>query len=325
MSRIALRILEATVGIDTDNDKLLPRLPFGIEVKSPLTDFHRVEQVPYSDNCDGYIRIQESEDEPHYERRGRNVLFVGPFEELARSASDPRFSFWGNQGFFYRYVLYLLEKHHKIYNLHACALFEENSETLYLIIGGAGSGKTVYLLSGLAKGMRLFSTETVHFRLEREQIVWFKGSLVDNVRYGTLVEDFPQFLPDGARPAADKLWQQKTALDLSAFATDFDSLKDSKGVHIFFPHIEEGRKGYVQSTIRDDRKTAKFLFDNISEKMGETTVLYDRLPVLGFDDKDLARQRLDSVYRCVQHPTIGQIVSILSNPKDCWGNLLVRS
>jgi hypothetical protein len=325
MSRIALRILEATVGIDTNNDTLLPRLPFGIEVKSPLTDFHRVEQVPYSDNCDGYIHIQDSADEPHYEWRGRNFVFTGPFEELSRNASDARFSFWGNQGFLYRYALYLLEKYHKIYNLHACALFDDTREILYLIIGGAGSGKTVYLLSGLAKGMRLFSTETVHFRLEREQIVWFKGSLVDNVRYGTLVHDFPQFLPDGARPAADNLWQEKTALDLTAFATDFDSHKGSKAVHIFFPHIEEGRKGYIQNTISDDRKTVKFLFDNISEKMSETTVLYDRLPVLGFDDKDLAKQRLDSVYRCVRHPSIRQIVSILSNPKDCWGTFLVRS
>lgn len=322
MSRMALKILEATIGIETNNDDLLPCLPFGIEVKSLLTDFHRVSPIPYSDNCDGYIHIHESADEPRYEWEGRTFLFFGPFGDFARSASDPRFSFWGNQGFLYRYTLYLLEKHHKIYNLHACALVDQNTNALYIIIGGAGSGKTVYLLSGLDKGLHVFSTETVHFRLEKEHIVWFKGSLVDNVRYGTLVYHFPHFLPQKEIPEKEKLWQKKIALDLSAYATDFDSLQEPESITILFPHIEEGRKEYIQNTIGDDQRAAKYLFDNISEKMAETTVLYDRLPVIGLDENDMAQRRLESVYRCIQHSSIKHIVSILSNPKECWGALL---
>ena len=125
MYRLALKILRATVGIETDNKKLLPHLPFTLEVKSLLTDFHRIDPIPYTDDLDGYIRILESPEAPRYERQGRGYIFSGPFEELSRSVSDPRFSFWGNQGFLYRYALYLLEKHHKIYNLHACALFDQ--------------------------------------------------------------------------------------------------------------------------------------------------------------------------------------------------------
>jgi hypothetical protein len=322
MFKTALQILKATVGIETNRDKLLPPIPFDIEVKSLLTDFHRVDRIPYTDDLDGYIQILDSPEIPHYERHGKTFLFSGSFEELSRAASDLRFSFWGNQGFLYRYTLYLLEKFHKIFNLHACALFDQKDHALYLIIGGAGSGKTVYLLSGLAKGLRLFSTETVHFCLKKNQIEWFKGSLVDNVRFGTLVHDFPQFLPDVKLPAPDKLWLEKIALDLSSYATDFETLKEANAVYILFPHIEEGRKGFIQNSINDTNKSSKILFDNITHKIVETTTLYDQIPVLGFDEKDMARLRLKSVNDCVNHPSITQIVSILSNPRDCWGNLL---
>lgn len=322
MFKTALKILKATVGIETNKKELLPPFPFHIEVKSLLTDFHRLDRIPYTEDLDGYVRILDSHEAPHYERHGNEYVFSGPFARLSRTASDLRFSLWGNQGFLYRYALYLLEKYHKIYNLHACALFDQKDQFLYLIIGGAGSGKTVYLLSGLAKGLRLFSTETVHFCIKNNQIEWFKGSLIDNVRFGTLVYDFPQFIPDVKVPAPDKLWQEKIALDLSSYATDFEILKNTEAVHILFSHIEEGRKEFIQNTISDANKSSKILFDNISQKIAETTILYDQVPVLGLDDKDMARLRLKSVIECVKHPSITQIVSILSNPKECWGDLL---
>jgi hypothetical protein len=320
--KTAIRILEATVGIETNTKELLPPSSFEIEVKSLLTDFHRVDRIPYSDDLDGYIRILDSRTPPHYERQGKKFIFSGPFEDLTRTASDHRFSFWGNQGFLYRFILYLLEKHHNIYNFHACALFNPNDRSFYLVIGGAGSGKTVYLLSGLTKGLKLFSTETVHFRIQNDRIEWFKGSLVDNVRFGTLVQDFPQFLSDQHIPAPENLWQKKIAIDLSSFAVNFETLKSASNVHILLPHIEEGRNGFIQNTVSDLDKASKFLFDNISQKIVETTILYDQIPVLGLDEKDLALSRLDVVNNCVKLPIIRQIVSILSNPSDCWGNLL---
>ena len=322
MFKTALRILKATVGIETNKEKLLPPFPFGIEVQSLLTDFHQVEQIPYAEDHDGYIRIQESPEAVHYEAQDNQYIFSGPFANLSLRASDLRYSFWGNQGFLYRYTLYLLEKCHKIYNLHACALICERDHALYLIIGGAGSGKTVYLLSGLDKGLRLFSTETVHFRIENNEIEWFKGSLVDNIRLGTLVHDFPRFLPDIKLPPPEKLWQKKIALDLSSYATDFDTIKDVRAVSILFPHIEEGRIGCVQNEVTDINKSSKLVFDNISQKLVETTILYDQIPVLGFDEIEMARSRLEGSFELVKHPSIDRVVSILSNPQECWGNIL---
>jgi hypothetical protein len=250
------------------------------------------------------------------------MMFKGPFLGLIREASDLRYSLWGNLGFLYRFILYLLEKKHSIYNFHAGALFNPRQNRLFLIIGGAGSGKTVYLLSGLLKGLKLFSTETVHFRLQQNQITWFMGSLVDNVRWGTLIHDFPDFLPDEKPPEKDQVWQAKTALDLSSYRAQPDELSNLESVTILFPHLEEGRPGFHLQPIQDTRKAAQALFNNVSEKLSETVILYDTLPLLGFEERGLAEARLETLQQLVKHESISRIAAVLSNPQECWGDLL---
>jgi hypothetical protein len=322
VDKTGIKILETKIGIESNREELLLRFPLKAEVKSLLTDFKDIERIPYSAGLDGYISVEESEGEPSLEFSAENARFKGPFIRLAREASDLRFSLWGNQGFLYRYALYLLEKKHGIYNFHACALYQEERKRMFVVIGGAGSGKTVYLLSGLAKGLKLFSTETVHFRIEGNSLSWFMGSLVDNVRLGTLMYDFPQFLPKVETQEAGEEWQKKIALDLSSYKADFEELKTPKSVVILLPRIEEGRKGFLLSLEQDKRKAAKALFDNISHKIAENVILYDKLPVLGFDEKQMALARLNYVGLLVNHQTITKIASVLSNPDDCWGDLL---
>lgn len=322
--KTGIKILEATIGIESNREELLPRFPLKIEVKSLLTDFKDVETIPYSADLDGYISVEESVGEPSYEFSGEKVIFRGPFLRLTQEASDLRFSLWGNQGFLYRYALYLLEKRHMIFNIHACALYNEKKDQIFVVIGGAGSGKTVYILSGLAKGLRLYSTETVHFRIEKDDVLWFMGSLVDNVRLGTLMYNFPQFLPKVETQEAGEEWQKKIALDLSSYKTDFEELKTLKAVVILFPRIEEGREGFLLNLIEDKREAAKALFNNISQKLTENVILYDKIPVLGLDEKEMALTRLKYVNRLVHHKTIVKIASVLSNPDDCWGDLLSR-
>lgn len=325
MYKTAVKILEATVGIESDRKELLPCLPQEIEVKSLLTDFRQVEVIPYTADLDGCISIEESEGEPFFQFSEKLAQFRGPFVKLERGASDLRFSLWGNQGFLYRYVLYLLEKKHGIYNFHACALYHEKRDYLYVIIGGAGAGKTVYLLSGLARGLRLFSTEIVHFRRDRDNISWFMGSVVDNIRFGTLKYHFPQFLPDIETPKTGEEWDKKIAMDLSSYKTDFDKLTNPSGVMILFPRIEEGREGFLLNPMEDKRKASKALFENISQKLAETVILYDCIPVLGLDERDMAFKRLKEVKELVHHEATIKIASILSNPYECWGDLFEKN
>ncbi len=322
MFKTAVKILKARIGIESSTQELLLSFPLKTEVKSLLTDFRGVEQIPYSENLDGHISIQDSGSELSFEMSGERATFQGPFLKITQEASDLRFSLWGNQGFLYRFSLYLLERKHNIFNLHACALYNKEKNHLYVVTGGAGSGKTVYLLSGLEKGLKLFSTETVHFRIEKKALSWFMGSLVDNVRLGTLMHHFPKFLHNIDTQDTEDEWQKKIALDLSAYKTDCEELINPSAVTILFPRIEEGREGFLLTPVSDKRKATKFLFDNITQKLSETVVLYDRLPVLGLDEEKMARNRLSNTSQLIQHKSVLQTSSVLSNPNECWGELL---
>jgi len=322
MFQTAVNILEATIGIQSNKEEILPVFPFEVEVESLLTDFRCVEKISHRNNLDGYISVEDTEGDSDYKIQDKGVIFKGPISRLQREASDRRYTLWGNQGFLYRYALYLLEKKHSIYNFHACALYREERDILYVIIGGAGSGKTVYLLSGLEKGLKLFSTETVHFRMDKGNIIWYMGSSVDNVRYGTLIHDFPRFLPSGDVPDRQDIWQKKTAIELSAFCTQKEILNNPQAVHILFPRIEKGFEQTLWNPIKDYKKAGKILFDNITEKLAETTLLYDKLAVLGLDETDLAKTRLQTVQKLASHDTVAEISAVLSNPKGCWENIL---
>jgi hypothetical protein len=322
MFQTAARILKATIGIQTYKEDLLLHLPPEVAVESLLTDFRRVEQISFKKGLDGYIFIEEAEGDPSYEIRDNGVFFKGPFSRLQRQASDPRHTLWGNQGFLYRYALHLLEKKHGIHNLHACSLYQEETDTLFVVTGGAGSGKSVFLLGGLEKGLKLFSTETVHFQIEGNDIVWHMGSVVDNVRYGTLMYDFPRFLPQENTPAPQSIWQNKIALDLSEFSILEETLKNPRAVRILFPRVEKGFQTPECNPLKNEKTAAKILFDNITEKVAETILLYDELTVLGLDESGLANARLEAIKQLINHHTLEETSWVLSNPSDCWKNIL---
>lgn len=320
--RQGVKILTCSVAIVSNQKSLLPSLPLAIEVKSLLTDFRDVAEIPFPANPDGHIRVEEVPRRlPCYHFSEGQVLFRGPFIRLGRECSDPRYSLWGNQGFLYRFTLYLLEKRHRIFNLHACALFDRARNRLYVVAGGAGSGKTIYLLSGLEKGLQLFSTETIHFTYQRGHFHWFMGSLVDNVRVETLDRYFPRFCSTLAVPASDCPWTGKVAVDLSPYRCQAESLIDPEVV-ILLPRIEEGRSPFQLTPITSPARAAKALFDNISEKLAQTVLLYDILPVLGLDTAKLAEARRRAVLRLVGSQRTRLIASVLSSPQDCWGELL---
>ncbi len=318
----ALKISSATIGISSNNPELLLQLPQKIEIKSLLTDFNAVEEIPFSENLDGYIEVEDSETPLKYMQKNCIFKIKGPLSKLHQRASDLRYSLWGNQGLLYRFTLYLLEKKHRIYNLHACALYKPDNDSLYVIIGGAGSGKTVYLLSALEKGLKLFSTETVHFQIKNSISTWFIGSLIDNIRYSTLIYDFPQLFPKVKPPSQDKIWQEKIAVDLSAYKTGFSKVTNPNKIYLIFPRIEEGRKRLTTSYVENKNKVIKLLFDNISQKISETFILYDSIPVMGLDEEETAYQRLKNLEHLIKMPNLAQVSSRLSNPKNCWENLL---
>lgn len=319
--RCGIKILEARIGIESNMKELLPSFPPRIEVSSLLTDFMEIEELPYSGSLDGYILIHDDESHPSFFLTPTKAVFKGRLQELVRKASDQRFSLWGNQGFLFRYALHLLEKVHKIYNFHGCALYEEKSHRLFIIIGGAGSGKTVYLLSGLERGLKLFSTEIVHFRHTGKDVEWYMGSLVDNVRLDTLKYSFPRFMPGFEIKEGENLRLRKIAIDLSSYRAE-DTRLVNPSVVCIFPRIEEGRRGFNLSLIPDIRKRTKMLFEHASQKISETLLLYDEITITGLESMDSARLRFDHVSRLSRHFSLKTVGTVLSNASECWGNLL---
>lgn len=93
-------------------------------------------------------------------------------------------------------------------------------------------------------------------------------------------------------------------------------------MHILFPRIESGFEKPVWTPVKEHRKAEKLIFDNITQKMAETTLLYDKMAVLGLDRKDLAELRLQAVKKLIGHPNILEIDTVITNPRDCWGKLL---
>ncbi len=320
--RLGVRILEATVAITSNRKSLLPAVPPPLAVSSLCTDFREVERVPFSSEADGSLEIVDNPTAPAGLRmRGTRADITGPLTTLARRASDERFSLWGNLGFLYRFILYLLEKKHQIYNLHACALYQPAKHRLFIVAGGAGSGKTVYLLSGLKRGLSLLSTETVHFRKEGRHIRWFMGSLIDNVRAGTLRHHFSEFLrPEMAVPRKEE-WQKKFPVDLSSYRWREETLVDPE-LFILFPRIEEGCRSFIVHAFSNDRETARFLFANVSEKVAETVVLYDQILLPGMDGAELAEARWSACRDLCRHRTAFFCGTVFSGPERCWGDFL---
>jgi|Deesub1362B_J571_1020462.scaffolds.fasta_scaffold00006_280 hypothetical protein len=327
MKEVKLEILQTKIVINVNEPSLLPEIPPPLGVPSLLTAFQKIKQITTdwsAEEADGSLRIEEkpAEAQLSFWRKEDSLFLQGPILEFMKKCTDTRYTLWGNLGLLYRFILYLLEKKHGLYSLHACALYDEEQNQLIVIAGGAGSGKTVFLLSGLAFGLKLFSTETTHFQVKGDKIIWFKGSLVDNIRLSTLEKHFPAFLPSASSLPASALYKEKIAIDLSSYQTSFDQIDQLSRVIFIFPHIEEGWPQREESPLSEPNEVARRLYTNISSKLDESIILYDSLPLVGWDEAELAQKRWTAIKSLLTSSLSLLSLNILSDPADCWGNLL---
>jgi hypothetical protein len=93
-------------------------------------------------------------------------------------------------------------------------------------------------------------------------------------------------------------------------------------VVIIFPRIEEGRDSFSLSRMDNPARAAQALFNNITEKLAETVVLYDEIPVPGMENSNLAGARLRATQRLARSKQTRLVASVLSSPSRCWGDLL---
>ncbi len=308
LARRAVRVLQARFGLVSNNRQLISNPEFfesRTVIQSLVTNVHEVPEIPYAEPLDARMFILDVPQASPYVHVGTDeVIAVADFSALEAACSDRRCSLFGNLGLFFRFALVVLERRFNIFSFHASALYLPEQNELMLVVGGAGAGKTVFLLEGLRRGYQVFSTEMTHLEFRGSDVVFHKGSLVDNIRQGNFVHDFPEAVErlDLDLPDVKNVWSHKLAVDLAPVAPEFDEIVNPR-LSLLFPKIESGRETAVVSDVAPGPKMVKLLFDNASEKIGGTGLLYDRIPIASTDAPDIAAKRLDGMNRLVHDHT----------------------
>jgi len=287
-----------------------------IVMESLRTDIYRIE--PLSDDVphDAEMIIQ---DEPGRKtrisiREGR-VEAAGDFTHLERTCPDNRYSLFGNLGLFFRFAMAEMEGK-GLFSFHASALYRREDRRLLLLVGGPGVGKTVFLLAAVPMGYRVLSTEMTHCRLDEGGVHFYKGALIDNIRLGNFLVDFPEAIEQFRVkiPDVKDIWAKKIPVDMTPVATGEDIISNPKTV-VLFPKVEVGRGAPVITSVKDPRLQARLLFQNLSEKIASPFLLYDTYPVASFDSPARAARRHDFVKRLL--PCIAEAKSVLTGPREC--------
>jgi hypothetical protein len=316
-----LRILGITYGLGSNNRDLVfgPEFFEPGEIQSQVTNWCKIEHLPYAPGLDAFCHFLDDSALPFEVDIGEQNLFVqGDLSRLEREGRDRRWSLLGNIGLFFRYALTVQERH-GIYAFHASAIYKPDDDELIVIVGKAGAGKTVYLLEALARGYQIFSTEMTYFRLQPESVVFYRGALMDNIRVGNFVYDFPQAAERlGLElPQVEDPWEAKISVSLHGVTTEQAELV-SPTLSFIFPRIEAGREHAILHDVARPRTLTRLLFDSASEKIGSTSLLYEELPVTGLDSPALARARWEVVSQLVTAPhwEIRQARTVLAGPKS---------
>jgi hypothetical protein len=321
-----LRILGITYGLGSNNRELVhnPEFLEPGEIQSQITNWYEIEKVAYGPNLDAYYHFW---DDPALAfdivASERELLVQGDLSRLEREGSDRRWSLLGNLGLFFRHALTVQERH-SIYSLHAAAIYKPLHNELMVIVGKAGAGKTVYLLEAIVRGYQIFSTEMTYFRLQPEGIVFFRGALMDNIRVGSFLYDFPEAAErlGLTLPKTENPWETKISVSMhAAMAKQAELL--SPRLSFIFPRIETGAEQATLHDITRPRSLVRLLFDSASEKIGATMLLYEEFPVTGLDSVALARARWEAVSRLVAAPhwEIKQARAILAGPQSCMDSI----
>ncbi|MEE9508193.1 MAG: hypothetical protein V3V44_02800 [Anaerolineales bacterium] len=294
------------------------------EIYSQVTNWERIEDVDDTPEMNSHLRIFDSPDQPFELRSdGEELIVQGDISSLEGRVHDRRRTLLGNIGLWYRHALVTQERH-GIFSLHAAAIYKPDKNELFIVVGKAGSGKTVFLLEAISRGYQVFSTEMTYFSFLSEGIKFHRGALFDNIRAGTLIHDFPGAIDQlGIEvPQVDEPWEYKLSVDMRPVKTAQSEITNPI-LSFVFPRIEKGIAQAFVKDISDPRKVAKLLFASASEKIGSTFLMYESIPTVGLDTAELAAKRWEAMLELVEGGVweIRQAVATLAGQNNCMESI----
>lgn len=329
-----IRVAKAEIGLISNNLSLITAPEYfegsphpsvikgeGWLIHSQWANFqvHTADYQP-PPNLDGYFYILDYKNvEPTISISEDKVVAIGNWSALEENTADKRYTLLGNQGLLFRFILTILERKHGIYNLHASALYNEESDELLIALGERGSGKSALMLSALDKGLfKLFATEILHVGMNSEGITFYKGTTRNNVRVGHLLYDFPGIAAKIGVKFAELQdpWGTKVQVNLKYYEAKPDILINPK-VTLVIPRIEEYNEKCQYHFIKSKHTIKRILMENICDKIGSLTLLYETIPV-NLDDPILIKKRLAFIGKLVDKEIIERAVSIFASPRNCF-------
>lgn len=193
-------------------------------------------------------------------------------------------------------------------------LIKENK--LLIISGGSGSGKTVFILSAIRNGWKIFSTEFVHFCV-KDTVKFFKRPTRDRIRIDTVKNDFPDM--------AEKLGlnintlkeetASKIVVDFSPFQAENYMIKNPE-IILLFPYVEEKRSSIIYEETNNKKLILRNLFNSASEKIGKSVLIYGRIGLPGLDNIFLAEKRVDNIKNFIKKAKITKSTLAVLGVKD---------
>ncbi|MFA9406728.1 MAG: hypothetical protein ACERKX_13025 [Anaerolineales bacterium] len=317
-----IRILGVEHGIASNVETLIHDPVYFVpgEIYSQVTNWEKIEGIEYGLEMDSYCFIHDTPELAFDIRaQGKELHVQGDISTIEKKTKDHRWALLGNVGLWYRHALKAQESK-GIFSLHAAAIYNQDEDELFIIVGKAGSGKTVFLLEAISRGCQIFSTEMTYFKFSPEGVHFLRGALYDNIRIGSFVYDFPA-VAEALKldlPRVENPWDHKISVDLHALSSTRVELVNPT-LSFVFPRIEKGIEQVKVKDITDPKEIARRLFDSASEKIGSTFLIYDSFPVGSLDTSDLAAKRWQAVERLVtgEKWAIKQAKSSLAGPKNC--------
>lgn len=327
-----LRVVLAKIGLLSNNPDIL-RMPAYLDadiqesnprIWSFLSSLYRAEDIPFGPGMDGYIYVFDSREAlPEITASPDRVIVSGDIsgyeQELEANPSFKRWTLFGNGGILSKVSYTLLESHYGMLSFHATSMYDEGRNEMYIIVGSPGAGKTVMMLEGcLRRGYRIFATEMTHVRFTDRGATFYKGSLYDNIRVATLVNDYPEAEKTlGIRNMnPEKAGEAKIGVSFMRVQTRDDVIVNPR-LNWLFPRIEAESAKAIFNEVQDEATLVKMLYENASEMIVRPRIYYGRLALSLIDYPSSPLHRLQLCQRLVRETATSQALSIFAGAKSC--------